>query len=233
MAKSLKFWAMSCLLWVMTISSAQAAPFLFEYRFNVNGTFYGNYFDEPLDTLPSYFDVSGFDFTTGLGTIDIRFFPGVAGNYYISAFFDHEIDEQRNTFFNEYAEVSGTPAPGQTWEVDEPGYEFGDIYDNFFAGTLDNTNAISIAEFPAGEDVSLALAWDFSLLAGEFAVIQFILSETRPTSGFFLTHADPDSEYEFYASSTLDVIPEPSTLVLVVFGLAGLVAWSRCRNVTK
>ena len=58
------------------------------------------------------------------------------------SFVDIEIQQTRNTFFNEYAEYSGTIGQGysdpdpDSWEIDEPGFVFGDIYDHLLTGQL-------------------------------------------------------------------------------------------------
>lgn len=201
---------------------------LFETLANLNGAIVA-----PGDPLPLGFamDVSGFDFATGLGTMSIRFSPGAAGSYYIAGFFDHEIDEAGNTFFNEAGWAIGTPQAGQSWEVDEPGYAFGDIYDNLLAGTLDDQVFDGFVDLV--DDVAMAMGWDFTLASDlEFAIVDFILSDTAPTSGFYLVHQDPDSQYNLYFSSTLDIgaIPEPGTLLLLGGGFAGLILLRRLRG---
>ena len=70
-------------------------------------------------------DDSGFDYTTGLGTLELTL-NGV-GAHSVDLFLDHEIDEPINTFFNEYG-MGGTAVAGQSWEIDEPGALFGDIF---------------------------------------------------------------------------------------------------------
>ncbi|NWG13788.1 MAG: PEP-CTERM sorting domain-containing protein [Acidobacteria bacterium] len=164
-------------------------------------------------------DLSGFDAVTGLGIITITL--STAGPNTVLAFFDHEIDEETNTFFNEYGSTSGTPAAGQSWEIDEPGYVFGNIYANFLAGALDNSNGV-----PAGspDDVSMAIGWLFSLNAGEMAVINFIASRDEPVSGFYLQHTDPDSNTSIYLYSNIAIspvgVPEPGMLLLLALGLS-------------
>jgi len=137
------------------------------------------------------------------------------------AFLDMEIDEPLNSFFNESGaliDVSGTGSGdnlADSWEIDEPGFLFGDIFDNLLAGALDNSNAV-----PAGleDDVSLALGFQTgSLLPGETLSASFTISESNIGG---LSHTDPDSGLTFYFNGTVDVlpastsVPEPDSLIL-------------------
>ena len=168
----------------------------------------------------------------GLGSIIITLMN--AGDYLISMFVDFEIDEAINTFFNEYGDSGGALAAGQSWEIDEPGYLFGNIFDNFAdsnettGSLLDNSNGV-----PSGsdDDVSMALGWDFTLEEGETGVVSFFLDDEQPDSGFWLSHTDPWSEYTYYFSSTLEIrgdeepptdVPAPGTLLLLGSGLLGM-----------
>ncbi len=223
---------------------------LWETAFNLNGDAvplyaWGDPTPVTVPALPAGFamDLSGFNFDTGLGTVSIRFSPGAAGSYYVAGYFDHEIDEEENTYYNETGWAMGAPNVGQSWEIDEPGWGnpdtayYGDIYSNAMAGQLDSLvfyDAVDGWFNPADfDDVAMAMGWDFSLSGDlEFAIIDFILSETAPTSGFYLVHHDPDSAGNLYFSSSLDIsaIPEPGTLLLLGGGFVGLVLLRRLRK---
>jgi hypothetical protein len=207
---------------------------LYDWAFNVNGTkFESVQGTNNFSILPNYFNYGSFTQSTGLGTITITYNPGTIGNHYLLAFFDHEIDQP--PFSNETGATTGTSVAGQSWEIDEPGWVKGDIYENFEDNALDNEIGISIygnTIFP--DDVSMAMGWDFTLASGEWAVITLSLGETAP-AGFYLQHTDPDSQYSLYLSSGLEVrgggnvIPEPGTMLLLGSGVVGLFGLGRKR----
>ena len=198
--------------------------------------------------LTGAFDYSLFNWYSGLGTITVSGFG--AGSNSFRAFFDHEIDEPSNTYSNEFGAVSGTPALNQSWEIDEPGHGvpdpidpinnpplyIGDIYDNLLYNSLDGElffdgvagGFLSDIENPLLDDVSMAMGWGFTLDPGQTALLTLILGTTRPTSGFYLLHTDPDSAETIYFSGNLDVrsasVPEPGTWLLMVTGIMSLAA---------
>lgn len=197
--------------------SADATVMLNDWAFNVDGSISEAFFNDPMPT-------TGTLDSSGLGALSISFTG--AGIYSFTSFFDYEIDEPLNSFFNEYGVASGTAAAGQTWEIDEPGYVFGDIYDNLLDGSLDGLNAV-----PSGleDDVSFAMGWDFSLATGETAVIDLFLSDVLDTSGFYLAQMDDASSDAIYFWSDLKIsgVPEPRVLFLVGIGLVVIAFFSR------
>jgi hypothetical protein len=96
----------------------------------------------------------------------------------------------------------------------------GDIYDNFVAGALDDSNGV-----PAGtaSDVAMALGWNFSLGAGAVEVV-FYTSLLQPDVPFYLWQSDAASEQTIYLWSVISSsgVPEPGTLMLFGIGLASL-----------
>ena len=230
------FWRTSLLVliilgFIANIPTNAAMINLVDYGINIDGA---SSFPGLGDPIPSGVDTSGFDAVAGLGTISVT--VNGMNDHFTGAFFDHEIDEVVNGFFNEVGQDVGTPASGQSWEIDEPGFGNGDIFSNFtnsgptLGSKLDNTIGSSVLGptiFP--DDVAMALGWTFSLADDEMAILDFVVSSTIPTS-FYLAHSDPESLETIYLSSTIDIrnttssnpIPEPSTILLVAMGIIGL-----------
>jgi hypothetical protein len=229
--KHLKVMAVAIFFLAFWVGPAFATTIsLSDWAFNIDGSV--SEFIKPTDL-----DDTAFDWGTGLGTLTWE--TTGAGAHSILAFFDHDIDENSNGYLNEFGATNGTPASGQSWEIDEPGYEFVDIYDHVVLdGKLDLFNDV-----PSGseDDVSMAMGWDFTLETSEMATINFILGLTAPTSGFYLSQTDTDSGVSIYFSSLLtktggtppppddddddgpNPIPEPGTVMLLGAGIMGLV----------
>jgi len=197
---------------------------LYDWAINVNGDLYERFAG---NTPPPSFVASGFVWNTGLGTLRCSALGG--GGQYVIVLLDHDIDVPINTYFNEYGEAVGTPMTGQSWEIDEPGYVFGDIYDHVQAGTLDNSNGVPVG---LPDDVSMALGWAFDLPPGGTADIDFVVGLTAPTSPFYLAHTDPDSGETLYFHSTFTpaVIPEPLTACGLMLGIGSLAGYLRRRR---
>ncbi len=219
---------------LMSGTASAITSSLYDYAFNEDGVITAG--------IPGAVNLLtlGLD-ANGLGTFS--FTIEGTGSHNIDAFFDFEFDEVNNTFFNEYGNENGALGAGQSWEIDEPGYIFGDIYDNVSGSTLDNTNSVPIG---SEEDVSFALGWDFNLLAGQIAQISFTVSDILETSGFYLQHTDAEVGASFdisesiYFWSDISIIDEdvisvqaPTASALMSIGLLGLIASIRRKKVAK
>ena len=185
----------------------------------------------------------GFTFANGLDADNIGFVSwsltnntgADLTNVSLFGFLNAEIDEVKNTFFNEYgtsADLFLGGGSGDTladsFEIDEPGFLFGDIKDNLLAGFLDNTNAL---QPPTADDASLALGFDIgALLAGQSLIATFDISLTNNNG---LGQVDPDSIFQFWFNGTAEVstvnsppltpVPEPVSILLMGLGLVSLI----------
>lgn len=222
----------SAFFWMaFAVPPCQAAKVTFwDWAFNADGALAQHSQGDP---MPGTFNDAAFDYATGSGTIIHTFSLSGTGSHALIGFYDFEIEEGQNTFFNEYGSVAGSTLSGQSWEIGEPGYTTGNIYSKVLGGSLDNTNGV-----PSGapDDVSMAMGWNFVLGDLQTALVSFFVSDTAPDSGFFISQHDPDSNASLYLSSTLEVsggpepIPLPGTIFLFGTGLAGLIAAQRLRN---
>jgi hypothetical protein len=145
-------------------------------------------------------DLTGFDLATGLGTVSVNITS--SGPHYVAGFVDHELDQTMNTFFNEIGSATGSLAPGQSWEIDEPGYRGGNLGGNLLSGRLDNSNGVPSN---VANDVALALAWTFFLASNQTARVDMTATQSVPTNAFFLVQTDPQSGRTLYFSSTLAI----------------------------
>jgi hypothetical protein len=209
-----------------------------EIAFNVGGTVYDSLGPPVSDPGAPGLDDSGFNYTTGLGTLS--FTVTGAGTSTLLGFVDFDIyDGNTDTFFDDTATPLVSAVTGLSWEIDEPGYVFGDIFTNLTNGTLDNQAYNGVAQ-PNGEDVSMALGWTFSLLAGQTAVVSFVTSLTDPGAAGFaarLGQTSPSGD-TIYFSTNLRIdgdgdpgpapIPEPGTLAL--FGAGAIIGAYKLRR---
>lgn len=169
---------------------------------------------------------------SGFGTLQWSFVNNTGStlvNTWLFGFLDAEIDPDLNSSYNESGRLVSVNGAGSgdsaadSWEIDEPGFSFGDIYDHLFSGALDNSNAVS-----AGNENDVALALGFylgNLLAGDRWLLTLTIS---PSDIGGLAHFDKNSGIEFFFNGTAVVdrstsVPEPSVAILMLFSLLSLV----------
>lgn len=163
-------------------------------------------------------------------------------NVLLHVFLDIDIDRFANTYYNEYATRLNFDLPpgapigaiaSTSWEIDEPGFLFGDINNNLLNGVLDNTNSVPDS---SPDDVSFALGFSVGdVPAGDSVTILATLSQQNIGG---ISQTDPDSPHTVYFNayatdasssgsenvSNPSEVPEPSPSFLVVVGLLGLLA---------
>lgn len=242
-----------CLLVGLGGASSLADPLLQEASFNVNGTFYDSGTTPNIFTAISGLNASGFNTSSGLGTLTFTYNPGTAG----PAFFDIFLDEEVGVpFYNEYGSTGGSAlAAGEKWEI---GDSFAStIYSDVQNNTLTNTNLLpegasnylDTCTGACNGDAATALGYSFNLASGYKEILTLTTSNTAPGSGFYLEQTNPndasnggaDSNVYFSMTATQvpigtkppppppPSIPEPSTWVMMVTGLGAGVMRLRSR----
>ncbi len=159
-------------------------------------------------------------------------------NVSLFGFLDADLDETLNTFFNESGFTSdlvlGTGSGDglvDSFEIDEPGFLFGNIIGNLLAGSLDGTNSVAAG---SEDDVSMALGFDIgSLLAGQSIVATFDISLSNNNG---LGHTDLNSGSTFWYNGNVSIndpnpmiVAEPITLSLLFAGFLAIVVVRRFR----
>lgn len=209
MAHALK--VLAAIAWLGSAGPVGAAQIsLFEAGINRDG-------DQPTPDGVAY-DLDA----SGLGAI--RVLVTGAGEHFVIGYLDFDIGDVAD---DEFGGTVGAPGAGQSWEIDGPGFGFGDLYDNFQNGALDNSNAVP-PDSPA--DVALGLGWNFILPSGAVEVV-FHTSLERPDAPFYLWQSEQASDQTVYLWSTISAVavPEPGALALFGIGL-GLLRPGRRRR---
>jgi hypothetical protein len=200
-------------------SVAEVDAFLNVGGVDLNGSALGTSAQLSIDPLPSGLQ---YTFSAALSPdetdimLTYTFFNGTGeklSDVLFFSFFDADIDEPINSYVNEFGEVIGSPGAGATdadpdsWEIDEPGFVFGDIFDNLLLGGLDNSNAL-----PEGspDDVSMALGFEFTigtLNPLDTATVTIFISEDGDFLGSFaLVQRDSDTQTVITMSGQATVI---------------------------
>ena len=228
-----------CLLWTFTARTSLADPVLQGVLFNVNGT-------QSSDFSDPNFNTSGFNPSTGLGTLVYTYNPGTTGSAFFDAWVNHDIGIP---YYNEYGPASGSPAAGQSWEIGD-NYA-SSIYADTQNNALSNTNYLpqgndnflgSCNAANCNGDATMAMGFAFTLGSNQQELITLTFGTTQPTSGFYLDQTHPtdaanlnQSDIFFSASAVTEPagsgpppppppsVPEPSTWALLATGIgAGL-----------
>lgn len=216
---------------------ANAQSFLQEIAVNVGGNWSDwQPPDSPAGTGPTYTGGTGapgsVNFSAGMnpggnGLGTISYSISAAGSYSFLAFLD--LEANGTDILHDTASANGSTAAGQTWEIGDPtDTSSSGIFAHFSTDTL--INGVSGAN-PG--DIATAMGFDFTVPAGDTAVVELTSSSSAPGSGFYLQQTGSDGTTEYLSGSvtispagTGGSVPDSgstlSALALAFAGLAGL-----------
>jgi hypothetical protein len=214
--------------------SANAQTTVTELLFNADGSISDQYPTTSTAIGAPVTVTSGFgtptpaaaNYLSGLGTL--QYTVTGAGSHYFDAMIDDEADYVNGVFHDSASVQNAGSAPNYlSWEVGNPNADVsGDIKYNTKANTLDNANDV-----PSGNtDIAVALGFNFSLLAGQTATIDFSVGNTAPASGFYIEQYN-NLDLDPYITGTLVIssssggggVPDKgATWFSLLMGLAGL-----------
>lgn len=222
---------------------AQDTPSLQDIWFNVNGS--------STELSAPGVSLGGYNMSTGLGTITFTDLNVGAG--YFNTWWDEEVGVP---FYNEFGSTPGAALgdPNETWEI---GDNFlSNIFNDAAAGALTDTNylpegasnflgdCVPAVGAPCNGDATTALGYSFNVSSGDEEIITLKVSQTAPSSGFYLEQTNPDEDGTGYVGNVYFSLsatqqpsgnqpppptPEPGTWLLMLTGLAAGVARLRRR----
>lgn len=222
---------------------AQDTPSLQDIWFNVNGS--------STELAAPGVNLGGYNMGTGLGTITFTDLNVGAG--YFNTWWDEEVGVP---FFNEFGATGGVLSDAnETWEIGDN--YLSNIFNDAAAGALTNTNYLpeggdnflgtcDPGSGPCNGDATTALGYAFNVASGDEEIVTLKVSQTAPSSGFYLQQTNPSEDSEnsgtignVYFSLSAEEIPvnsgpppptpEPSTWLLMLTGLAAGAARLRRR----
>jgi hypothetical protein len=186
----------------------------------------GSTFNPP--GLPTTVNSSGFDFTTGLGSLVFNFSTAGTHNVgvYLYPFYNGGFGDTSGAF----GSVNGSVPLDITYQLGWPGVPDGGgftVFDYFAANSLNGSNTVGTYVAPPTACCSVVLAEIFSF-TNKTGNVTFTTSTTAPTGGFYLQVTDHDSTNSYYLTQTSALtpisssVPEPGTLLLLGIGIGAV-----------
>jgi hypothetical protein len=185
----------------------------------------------------SMFDMTLEPASNTLGSVTVTLSPGL--NQYVALYADYDVDYQNFGPADDFANPHGARPAAWSYELGDP--NVGNIFSDFAAGNLQNTNNVGTPSGPPTEccDVVWALGiGSLNVLAGETGTVVFHIATTAPVSGFYLEQTNANTGDSIFLSATANIqnpvsgTPEPATFIPAGLGLVfcgGLVLARRKR----
>jgi hypothetical protein len=176
-----------------------------------------------------------------LGTVTVSL--GAGAGQYVSFYADYDVDFATKGSFADTGAVVGSLPAGASYELDDPNSS--NIFSDFAANTLGNTNNVGTSALPPNECCDVAFALSFgNINVTSTGTVTFAITTTAPTSGFYIEQTNQYTGDSIFLQETTTLgpctvncnggggntgTPEPSTFGLGL-GLIGVaLVWKRCR----
>lgn len=192
------------------------------------------------------FDTTPEPATNSLGSVTITL--GVGSNQYANFYADYDLDYGTYGSYDDVGSVNGALPAGVTYELDDPNTS--NIFSDFAANTLANTNNVGTAATPPNQccDVSFALGvGGLDVLAGGSGTVTFTVGTAAPASGFYIQQTNCGDQSalpscpgdSIYLTETTNIVnpsptsgtPEPSTFGLGLIACVGaILSYARSRK---
>lgn len=241
-------WQLLVCMLIVGASAARAGTVgLYDWCFNNNGD--TSTYCNGGSSVPAGFDATleppGTD--TGDNSLGSAAFPLTAGQF-VSFYASYDVDFETYGSFQDEVTVVGSLPGGWSFFIDDPNVcsdegpglcGYSDLFDAFAANTLNNTNLVGPGQAAVLPDTPCCdVGWDLSVPVSTAETVTFTVSETVPTTAFYIqeTQINPvgGPNDSIYLSASVGptggggpAVPEPSTLALALGGGAMILAMRR------
>ena len=168
-----------------------------------------------------------------LGSITVNLSQG--NGQFVGFYTDYDVSFTKYGSFTDSATTVGSAPAGMSYEIDDPS---SNIFNDFAAGTLSNTNNLGAASGAPNPccDVAAALGVMLDVPAGG-QTVTFVVSSTAPGSGFYIQQTNSQTNDSIYLQAIIGAVPvnpngapEPSTFALGFVALGSLLFFKRRRS---
>jgi|GEM_PF-3353759 len=166
---------------------------------------------------------------------------GAGMHQFVGFYADYDVDYATWGSFDDSAKTSGSLSSGASYELDDPNSS--NIFSDFAANSLKNTNTVATPTGPPSNCCDVSLAFSISnidVATGGSAFLTFAVTNTAPTTGFYIQQTNQDTGNSLYFQELLTsmappppppppIAPEPSSFALGLGLISAVIAWQRRR----
>ncbi len=161
-----------------------------------------------------------------------------AVSQYVAFYADYDVDFATQGSFADTGAVHGVLPTGASYELDDPNTS--NIFTDFSTNALSNANNVGTPSGAPNQCCDVSFALGLNLLAPNGGTATFAVTSTAPTSGFYIEQTNEYTDDSIFLQETTSlnppsggggVTPEPSSFILGLSLISGVVAFKRRRAV--